>query len=321
MNPERPMQPKFSIGGAAAGLALIAAIALFDRWLASFPNRIELGWRDSTVDFRPIALDGGEIAPLRLAGAWRVSSRDTRFGGISALSIDRGRLLALTDAGAIIRFSPPGRRPGVARIGELPDGPGTGAFKRNRDSEALLRNPRGRGWWVAFENRHELWLYDRHFRRALGRIALNRPRLRANRGIEGAAADRGALLLFPEKGDHLLRVAGFRVQSVAIAGARGRISDAVALGDGRLLTVERQLGPLGFRNALAIVERAGPGYRFGRRIALPLGPIDNVEGLAVERLADGSRRLWLMTDDNFQPPMRTLLIALDLPAGEPTPRP
>jgi hypothetical protein len=71
--------------------------------------------------------------------------------------------------------------------------------------------------------------------------------------------------------------------------------------------------PFGFRNALVSLEKVGRGYRFGRRIALPLGPFDNVEAIAVERRAGGRLRLWLMTDDNFQRPFRTLLIALDWP--------
>jgi hypothetical protein len=70
---------------------------------------------------------------------------------------------------------------------------------------------------------------------------------------------------------------------------------------------------MGFRNALVSLEKSGSGYRFGSRIPLPLGPFDNVEAIAVERRAGGGLRLWLMTDDNFQPPLRTLLIALDWP--------
>ncbi|HUE79828.1 MAG TPA: esterase-like activity of phytase family protein [Sphingomicrobium sp.] len=321
MNPEQAVQPKFSIRSAAAGLAMLAAIALFDRWLASIPNRVELGWRSAQIDFRPVPFDARAIAPLRLVGAWRAASSDPRFGGVSALAIDRGRLLALTDSGAVVRFSPPTRSAAPARIGELPDGPGSGDFKRNRDSEALVRDPGGRGWWVAFENHHELWLFDPAFTRALRRIELGGRGWRRNRGIEGAAAERGALLLVHEKGDHLLRVAGSRARSIAIDGARGRISDSAALGDGRFIAIERRLSPLGLRNALVILEKAGSGYRFGRRVALPLGPFDNAEAIAVEQLPNGNRRLWLMTDDNFQRPMRTLLIALDMPAaGQPLSR-
>ena len=98
-----------------------------------------------------------------------------------------------------------------------------------------------------------------------------------------------------------------------IAGASARLSDAVDIGAGRLLIVERQLTPLGFRNFLVELDRSGDAYRLGRRYRLPLGRRDNVEAAAIEALPGGGRRLWLMTDDNFHARMRTLLIALDLP--------
>jgi hypothetical protein len=310
MNAERAMQPKFRNRQLAAGLLLLVAIALFDAWLGRFPNRQELGWRAAEIEFAPVPLARDRFAPLRLAGAWRLASTDPRFGGISSLAIDRGQLVALTDAGALIRF-----RPGHtgARIGELPAGPGSGGFKRNRDSEALVRDPAGRGWWVAFENRDQLWLFDQSFGRALQRIDLGRRGWGANRGIEGLATDGDALLLLHEDGDHLLRVIGTRARWLPIASARGRISDAATLRPGRYLAVERRVTPIGFRNALVSLEKSGSGYRFGRRISLPLGPFDNVEAIAVERRAGGGLRLWLMTDDNFQRPFRTLLIALDGP--------
>jgi hypothetical protein len=309
-NPERLVQPKFSIRALAGALVLLAAIGLFDRWLAFVPNRHQLGWRTATIQFQPVQLDSGGWAPMRLAGAWRLTSGDPRFGGISALAVERGRLLALTDSGVVVRFRPTNPR---AEIGELPDGPGSGQFKRNRDTEALVRDPGGRDWWVAFENRHELWRYDFGFGRALQQIRLGKRGWRANRGIEGAARDGGSLLLVHERGDHLLRVTGSRARVMEIANSGGRISDVAELGYGRYLAVERRLTPLGFRNALVRLDRAAAGYRLGHRIELPLGPLDNVEAIAVERLPSGGLRLWLMTDDNFQPPLRTLLIALDWP--------
>ncbi|HZB69004.1 MAG TPA: esterase-like activity of phytase family protein [Sphingomicrobium sp.] len=310
MNAERAVQPKFRNRQLAAALGLLAAIALFGAWLARFPNRQELGWRAARIHFEPVPLAAAGFAPLQLAGAWRLTSTDPRFGGVSSLAIDGAQLVALTDAGALIRFRP-GRS--IARIGELPDGPGSGSFKRNRDSEALVRDSGGRGWWVAFENRHRLWLFDPSLGRALQRIDLGRRGWRANRGIEGLASDGDALLLLHEDGGHLLRVTGTRARSLPIAGARGRISDAAAIAPGRYLAVERRVTPLGFRNALVALEKSGPGYRFGHRVALPLGPLDNVEAIAVERRAGGRLRLWLMTNDNFQRPLRTLLIALDWP--------
>jgi hypothetical protein len=311
MNAERGVQPKFSIGWAVAALALLAAIGLFDRWLATIPDRAELGWRAARIAAAPVALDAGAFAPFRLAGAWRLTSGDPRFGGISALAVDRGRLVALSDSGVLVRFAPSRR---TALIGELPDGPGSKGFKVNRDSEALVSDPSGRGWWVAFENRDELWLYDRNFATALRRVALGDRRWKLNSGIEGALADGASLLLLHEAGEQVIRLTGSRARVVPIAGGGARLSDGVALDGGRWLVVERRLTPLGFRNALAVLKRTATGYRLGRRMALPLGRADNVEAAAIERLPGGARRLWLMTDDNLQPPLRTVLIALDWPA-------
>jgi hypothetical protein len=319
MDAERIVQPKFSIGVAVAGLVLLTAILLAHPWFQTFPNRGELGWRDARVEFRAVRLSTRGLAPFRLAGAWQLTSDDPRFGGISALAIDRGRMLALTDSGVLIRFSAPGQSPGPAWIGELPDGPGSPGFKRNRDSEALLRDPGGRGWWVAFENRDELWLYDQGLGHALERIHLGEHGWGANRGVEGMAADGKDLLLIPERGDSVLRVTGSHARLLPIAEAGGRISDAVAIGPGQFLAIERRLTPFGFRNALVVLAKTRSGYRFGRRTALPLSPIDNVEAIAIEPLPNGARRLWLMTDDNVQPPLRTLLIALELPAEKRTP--
>ena len=47
---------------------------------------------------------------------------------------------------------------------------------------------------------------------------------------------------------------------------------------------------------------------------VPLGPFDNLEGVAAERRADGRTRLWLVTDNDFSERRRTLLIAVDVPA-------
>lgn len=310
MNAERKVQPKFSIGWLPAALLLLAAIGLFDRWLLTFSDRQELGRRTAAIAAAPVQFDAAGFAPFRLAGAWHLTGRDPRFGGISALAIDDGRLLAISDSGVVIRFSRSRRSAG---IGELPDGPGDKRFKVNRDAEALLADPRGRGWWVSFENRDELWLYDQSFSRALQRISLGKRPWRANSGIEGLVAEGQSLLLLHEAGENLIRVTGTRARVMPIAGARARLSDAVDIGSGRVMVVERRLTPLGFRNALVELERAGDTYRFGRRYPLPLGARDNVEAAAVEALPDGRRRLWLMTDDNFHGRMRTLLIALDLP--------
>jgi hypothetical protein len=65
----------------------------------------------------------------------------------------------------------------------------------------------------------------------------------------------------------------------------------------------------GFDNQLWIASGAG---RPARRIALDLGMLDNMEGIAAAPLPSGGTRLWIVSDDNFRPWMRTLLVALEL---------
>lgn len=294
-------------------LILFGSVFLLGRWMAALPDRRELGPRSSELGFEPVRLDRRGFGPLRLVGAWQLSSSDPRFGGISALALDGRGLLALTDSGAVIRFAKPVASTVGALIQELPDGPGDRRFKSRRDSEALLRDPAGRGWWVAFERRHELWLYDSSFTRAIGRVMPGR-RWPRNRGIEALAGGRGTgLLLLPENGDTVVEVRGRSAVTARIDDPRGRISDAARLPTGELLVVNRRLTPLGFRNGIGILERSREGYRYSGGYRLAVSMLDNVEGIAPEQLPGGAVRLWLMTDDNFQRPLRTLLIALDMP--------
>lgn len=283
-------------------------------WLFRLPNREELGQRVSSVDFAPVALSPADFAPLRLAGAWALSSTDPRFGGISALAVDGEALVALTDSGVVIRFSRPSSGLKPARIGELPGGPGNPAFKHNRDAEALLRDPRGRGWWVAFENRNQLWLYDPAFGRALVRIDFGRSSWRRNTGIEGMAARGEGLLLFPEAGNTFVRLSSGRALTHPIERSVGRIAEAARLPGGGLAVIHRRWTLFGFANAISLLKpAAGGSLRVARSFRLRGLRLDNVEALAAERLASGETRLWLMTDDNLQRPLRTLLIALDVP--------
>ena len=310
---ERPGQSRFSLGElAGAALAALAVVAAHFGWAES-ADRTPLPPRSVAVRFEPLALDPAGVAPLRLVGAWRLSADDPRFGGLSALAVDGGGLVALSDSGVVVRLPLPGAGTRMA-IGDLPGGPGSPDLKQNRDSEALARDPLGRGWWVAFERHNQLWLYDRGFRRALGVIDLGRRRWPDNRGIEAMLAERGRLTLVPELARELVKVGNGQAASAPIADAGSMISDAAQLPGGELLVLLRDVGPGGFRTALGLLVRAGGGWRLARRVPLHVGRLANLEGLAVEPRPGGTR-LWLVTDDNFQPPQTTLLLALDLPPG------
>ena len=312
---ERGVQPRFSKIAPLAFLLLPLCVLLFAWLLVLTPDRDELGPRAARVTFDPVKLDSAAFAPLRLAGAWAVSSDDPRFGGISALAVQGGELLALSDSGVAIRFPRPAGGEARALISELPDGPANPRFKRHRDTEALVADPFGRGWWVAFEVHHELWLYDAGLERALQRIRLGANRWPVNSGIEALAAVEDGLLAVPENGRSIIRIGGSQALQAPLHGQGARVSDAATLPNGEVLLLERRMTLRGFANALVGLRQDEQRFSAGRRLRLPLGPLDNPEALATEPLPGGAVRLWLMTDDNFQPPFRTLLIALDVPPG------
>jgi len=307
---ERLVQLQFSKNRLLPGAILALSILLFRAELSRLPNRIEVGSRTVPLRYEPVALDSGSVGPFRIVGAWRLLVDDPRFGGISALAVDGRSLIAISDSAVVARFPKPGLKGPRVSLVELPAGPGRAGFKVNRDSEALLADPKGRGWWVAFENRDELWLYDRRFGRALQRLGINASDLGRNRGIEGMVAGGEHMLLFPERGGRAIQLDP--VATGLISGMSGWLSDAVRLPSGAILVVNRRPTPIGLSNSLVALEAEGVGYRARRHWPIPVGRLDNVEALAAEPIAGGGVRLWMMTDNNLQQRRPTLLLALEL---------
>jgi hypothetical protein len=308
---ERLLQRIFRKTSLFSYLALFLAVMAFAACPRSIIVRAVGPAREAALRFEPAPFAASGFAPLRLVGAWRVEVDDPRFGGVSGLAMDGGALLALTDSGSVIRFPQPGRG-GPALVRDLPTGPGLSQFKFNRDSEALARDPEGRGWWVTFEHWHQAWLYDRDFRRALSRVDFGRGRWPANRGLEAIVVDADGLLLFPEAGSEWLRLTGKALRSNRLVNAHGDIADAVRLPDGRLLLVTRRFGLDGIAKRLAVAEASNGSLGLRALASLGLGATDNVEAIAAEPRANGTR-LWLMTDNDFRARAPTYLVALDLP--------
>jgi hypothetical protein len=201
----------------------------------------------------------------------------------------------------------------TARLRELPGGPGDPRYKRNRDAEALTRDPAGRGWWVAFENRNELWLYDKSLSRPLGRVAFGNGRWPVNKGIEALAPGDQGLVAFAENGREWMRVTGTRIDTFPLTTRYGSISEAARAPDRRLFLVARKMALAGIAKRLVVAEGEAASLNLRSVARLELGALDNVEAMAVERLATGEVRLWLMTDNDFHRRRRTLLVALDVP--------
>jgi hypothetical protein len=304
---ERAVQPKFMLAAPlAAAVLLPLLIILAAAQLRSMPSRQPLPDRVAGVRYQPLEVAGS-------AGAWTVSVDDPRFGGVSALAVDGARLLVLTDSGVVASLPKPGQS-ARAWLHDLPDGPGSPHERRWRDSEALLRDRSG-SWWVAFENRHSLWRYDRSFARVQAKAAFGPGRNWAlNEGVEALVADDlGGLLLLPENGKELLRLSPHGLAKTQLQGAQGEIADAARLPDGRVLVLVRQAGMTGLVNHLGELSGERGGDRVRLRWRVPVGPLTNMEGLAAERLPSGGTRLWLISDNDFSDLRRTVLLVVDLP--------
>ena len=90
----------------------------------------------------------------------------------------------------------------------------------------------------------------------------------------------------------------------------GRSLDVAIDGDGWLAVQRRYRPPL---DARAHVRRMAPDGSLGPvliELKLP-GTTDNFEGIAAET-RNGRTRLYILSDDNFNPMQRTLLLAFDL---------
>ena len=272
----------FSFSNLFRYLALAGTIFAAEAWHKHHRPSLDLSAVRAAARFEAVAI--GPIAPpARIAGAWAVTADDSRFGGISGIALDQRKLLALSDGGMLMAIDRPGTKQPTVTIRALPAVPGPATRKIGRDSEALLRDPGGRGWWVAYEQIHSLWLYDRGFTGALKVVPVANADFTDNNGIEALADDHGRVRWLAES-----------------TGA----SDAARLPDGTVMLLERRIGIGGMSSWLAWG---------GRRLALPLAWSDNPEALTAEPLRNGGTRLWIMTDNDLKPWRRTLLVAIDLP--------
>ena len=306
---ERNLQQMFSktaSGGMVTALLVVLVIGAH-LWLRALPDRAPRAAMLAPVRFEQVALEQSGFAPLKVAGAWRITSAEPRMGGVSAVAVDRGGLLALTDAGVLIRLPKPSSANRLAMFRDLPAGPGSPVSKAGRDSEALTRDSAGRGWWVTFENVQSAFLYDPEIKHALRIVDLWPLHWRANMGAEGAISTANGLLMFPERGHEVVLEANGRAEREPITNPVGRLSDATMLPDSRIVVIARSYSPLGFSARLLLFDRGNL-----RPLAkLALGRLDNAEAIAAEPLAGGGVRFWLMTDNDFRRRVPTLLVALD----------
>jgi hypothetical protein len=293
------------------------------------------------VNARPVHVEArpGRLGRLTLLAALELRSDHPGFGGLSGIEIstDGKRMLAVSDRGswleARLGLDTRGVLNGTSgwRIRPLRDPQGQPVSvdpKKLFDAEALARDRDG-SLLVAFEQVHRVWRYRAAPDAPAVPVDLPRVVARApgNGGLEGMTvlAD-GRLLLIAERhessrGDGSLR---------GWLGPEGRLepvsyvpsddfapTDLAALPDGDVLVLERSYSiARGVRARVRRIRAAHlrPGARLEpeeiARLVPPL-PVDNFEGIAVHG-DDRGTLVYLISDDNFNPLQRTLLLQLRL---------
>ncbi|SFS05516.1 esterase-like activity of phytase family protein [Sphingomonas jatrophae] len=307
------------------------------------------------VEAQPVPLDPADptreqVGALRWRGGLVLTSADKRFGGLSGMRWDAGRLVLVSDEGDAWSIQPReahGRLIGVgdARVRRLngADGRPLPRIKELSDAESieLVSDPACRGTCpathaiVSLETDSSLWRYRMigglpgGIPEALTEGAAWRARQsRTNGGVEAHAAGPGFRLMVSEEmreadgGASALLVteAGEQRLSLRLGGVFVP-TDLVLLDASahRFLLLQRNYAKgrgTWTRTARFALARGGDGH-------WSVGPVetlatsgppftsDNMEGLAIRR--EGRRTmLYMISDDNFSKTQRTLLMKWEL---------
>lgn len=285
----------------------------------------------------PVPLDHADRAHVRVGaltyvGGWQLRGADRRFGGISSLTVQDDRLVGLSDSGVAFWIEPHPGGVALRRIHALPKGPPGDVPKVALDSESSTYDPASGRIWAGFETSNQIWRYAPGLTRAEAHVA---PPAMAdwpgNRGPEAMVRLRdGRFLVFEETGavrrdgaNEALLFPGDPTSGVSPIRFAYRppqdfaITDATELPDGRVLLLHRDFSlTQGARAALTVFDprEIAPGKLIeGREIARLAPPltVDNMEGVAVTR-EQGRTIVWIVSDDNFNPLQRTLLLKFAL---------
>lgn len=290
-----------------------------------------------------------EVGRLIWRGGVEMKADSPNFGGWSDLHVtpDGRTLTSISDEGAwlsaTIDYSADGNLAGLTqgRIGQLRGLDGKAIHsKAEADAEAMARLPDG-SWLVAFERRHRLWHY-----RTLDATPLpvegpaDIGRQPANGGIEAltALADGTVIAISEEYSLKPGTVVGWIGRPAATPGSSPtgnvrynwssfsyatnpdfRPTAIVQLPDGAFATLERAFDVVrGVRVRVMHFDAAQlqPGGTVtAEELAFLATPyaVDNLEGLSTTRGPRGETLLWLISDDNFNPLQRNILMLFELP--------
>lgn len=319
-------------------IAVLAVAAAALQSHAAAADSIEV--RARTVGLVPGQPDIRRVGDLIYLGGLDLSSPDERFGGYSGMAIspDGSGLLAVSDRGSWLRASlayENDRLKGLsdATIVPLLDAGGKALRGHWRDAEAIAAPLAGQEapLLVSFERRHRIWAYAPEALGNPARPVEDLPGLTEadfNGGLEALTylPDGGLLAIteYTRKTDgHVIgwhrRPDGTDRDVSLILPDEWGLTDLAVLPDGDLLALERWYKPI---NDLRIRLRRLPASGL-ETPGVPLdGPViaefaggylmDNMEAMDVRQTADGTVMIYLLSDDNFNPLQRTLLMMFAL---------
>jgi len=270
---------------------------------------------------------------LHITGAWQLHAEDARFGGISSMMMRDGALLLLSDAGTLFQLrGSPDATTNIADVSRLPGSCARADKAKAGDSESLAVTPDGLGLRIGLERSNLMCAFSAA---APGAATLVHVAAMAgwprNQGAEAMASlPHKGMAIIGESRDGaddarpLLWYAGdpaladTKLTQMRYLPPKGfKPSDAVFLPDGRMLVLNRRYQlSAGRSSALAIVPAFAPregdvveGKTLARIASQPVA--GNYEGMAIAS-HEGGTTIWLVSDDNFAHPGRTILLRLEL---------
>ncbi|RIA55209.1 esterase-like activity of phytase family protein [Dichotomicrobium thermohalophilum] len=267
------------------------------------------------------------------------------FGGYSGLAVsaDGSELLAISDRTSWLKMRVEERGGQLidvrdAVIGKLVlrdewDNPEVGRGLNDAEGLAALEPGVLAGdYYIVFEGKHRIHRYEfdgTNFSAPVGALELPPAALRLpdNKALESLAILRdgpyeGAAIAFSERRAHIsgdslgwLFHEG-RVEQIRLKRSRMfDITDAAALPDGGLVVLERNFAGI-MRGVFMRIRRIDaadikPGARLDGEVLYETEDgrmVDNMEAIAVHTDAEGRTILTVMSDDNYNPVQRTLLM-------------
>lgn len=285
---------------------------------------------DIKVSSEPLALSlADQDTNISFVGGWALSSDHEDFGGFSGLVLEgaAGELLAINDKGDWWHapFNPSTARAptgGSMRAYTM----GAVADKTDLDAESLLQT--NGGYLISFEQNHRLEFQPEIGGRPTSKTGfapIDFAGISKNGGMEAITLlPTGELLAFAERGrDTQGRLKAWLVSEDQVAPVffappkNFAPTDAATLPNGDVLVLLRKYSAIDGVEVrlhhLAAADILSGAVLKGAPILklTPEGPVDNMEGMDLVALDENTVRIAMISDDNFNPLQRTLLMMFD----------